>query len=58
MAPAFMIEELWQISNRFDTVETHTEKDPTDQDMRELLKAKVYEIATLHKIPVQLPRNN
>ena len=56
-APAYMIHELWQISTRFDAVENATEKDPTDKDMRELLKAKVYEIASLHKIPVQLPRN-
>lgn len=56
MAPAIMIHDLWQISRGFNSLETASDLEPTAGEMRDLLQAKVYEIASIHKLPIQLPK--
>jgi RNA polymerase primary sigma factor len=50
LAPSIMIQELWQISNRFNNLEADADLEPSDKEMANLLQAKVYEIARLHSL--------
>ncbi|MDX2002199.1 MAG: sigma-70 family RNA polymerase sigma factor [Chitinophagales bacterium] len=50
LAPAIMIQELWEISKSFSRFENDADQEPNDLEMTELLHSKVYEIAKMHNL--------